>query len=293
KMADVNAPSGQAPKMAPPVRTDDQILPSIRAFTASSTIPSIYIQQFWDTVQYDKKARNYKCQLDEQWVTLILIPIIQFTKLIIHYLQRRHKFHPRPDSPLHLPNEEPVLGYLKFSAKGTKREVFEIPIPDNLITANIQGEPYFKEYLEKVTKHQTYLGDEKESAPNSPAPKPAKATKKSKLRTSTSTGSSSHDESSSLYAKLGLTNSEVESDKDVPGIDAGVQEECQVGPNPGEQDEGQVGPNPGEQDKGQAGSNPSDAAVSQPQSSPVVHARPNLEYMDLEATYVSTQPHPE
>nr|GEZ44838.1 hypothetical protein [Tanacetum cinerariifolium] len=42
---------------------------------------------------------------------------------------RRHKFHPRPDSSLHLPNEDHVLGYLKFSAKGTKREVFGIPIP--------------------------------------------------------------------------------------------------------------------------------------------------------------------
>nr|GEX64323.1 hypothetical protein [Tanacetum cinerariifolium] len=32
---------------------------------------------------------------------------------------RRHKFHPRPFSPLHLPNEENVLGYLKFSANGS------------------------------------------------------------------------------------------------------------------------------------------------------------------------------
>nr|GFC12633.1 hypothetical protein [Tanacetum cinerariifolium] len=39
-MADVNAPSGQAPAMAPPVRTDEQILPRIR------------------------------CQLDEQWFVL-------------------------------------------------------------------------------------------------------------------------------------------------------------------------------------------------------------------------------
>ncbi|GJV90602.1 hypothetical protein Tco_1538415 [Tanacetum coccineum] len=75
-----------APAMAPPVRTDEQILPRIRwvpigksncylneeksqpspifkiavdilkqtnffrAFTASSTIPAIYIQQFWDTI---------------------------------------------------------------------------------------------------------------------------------------------------------------------------------------------------------------------------------------------------
>nr|GEX79061.1 hypothetical protein [Tanacetum cinerariifolium] len=240
-MADVNAPSGQTPTMAPPIRADDQILPHIRwvpirktncyldleksrscpiykiavdllkntnffrAFTASSTIPSIYIQQFWDTILYDKKARCYKCQLDDQWfdltketlrealqitpralltiinlcltgkasgferprapvlqilwgivtrtninyaeriwedftqsihtfiedkqnlsrhtsrkksATLIVIPSIQFTKMIIHHLQRKHRFHPIPDSPLHLSNEEPVLGYLKFSAKG-------------------------------------------------------------------------------------------------------------------------------------------------------------------------------
>nr|GEX77255.1 hypothetical protein [Tanacetum cinerariifolium] len=231
-MADVNvnALADQAPTMAPPIHTDDQILPRTRwvpigkinfyldvAFTTSSTLSSIYIQQFWDTVRYDKTAGCYKCQLDEQWfdlttdtlrdalqitpvnnnqaftspsssdalinfvnelgypklilwgvinrahldyaeriweeftqsihtfiedkknlaqhthgkkkATLIVIPSIWFTKLIIYHLQRKHKFHPRPDSPLHLPNEEPVLGYLKFSAKGTKREVFRMPIP--------------------------------------------------------------------------------------------------------------------------------------------------------------------
>nr|GEX45427.1 hypothetical protein [Tanacetum cinerariifolium] len=84
-MADVNvnAPAGQAPTMVPPMRTDDQILPHIRwvpigksscyldvAFTTSSTIPSIYIQQFWDTVQYDKSVGCYMCQLDEQWFNL-------------------------------------------------------------------------------------------------------------------------------------------------------------------------------------------------------------------------------
>nr|GFD17123.1 histone deacetylase 14 [Tanacetum cinerariifolium] len=66
-------------------------------------------------------------------------------------------------------------------AKGTKREVFGMPIPDNLITVDIQGEPYYKEYLEKVAKHQRYIAGEKGSDPDSPAPKPAKATKKSKL----------------------------------------------------------------------------------------------------------------
>nr|GEY87576.1 monodehydroascorbate reductase [Tanacetum cinerariifolium] len=319
-MADVNAPSDQTLTMDPPVRTDDQILPHIRwipigksncyldleksqsnpiykiavdllkntnffrAFTTSSNIPSIYIQQFWDTILYDKKAGCYKCQLDEQWfdltketlrealqitpvnrnqafatppsinglinfvnqlgypklvvnlstvvtndlfqpwralltiinlcltgktsgferprahvlqilwgivtganidyaeriweeftqsihtfiedkrnlsrhtsgkkrATLIVISSVWFTKLIIHHLQRKHRFYPRPDSPLHLSNEEPVLGYLKFSAKGTKREIFGMPIPG-------------------------ILAGETRSTQDLPAPKPAKPARK-------------------------------------------------------------------------------------------------------------------
>ncbi|GKF99691.1 hypothetical protein Tco_0301382, partial [Tanacetum coccineum] len=38
-----------------------------RAFTASSTIPAIYIQQFWDTMCFNKSTGLYSCQLDEQW----------------------------------------------------------------------------------------------------------------------------------------------------------------------------------------------------------------------------------
>nr|GEZ62661.1 E-beta-farnesene synthase [Tanacetum cinerariifolium] len=443
----------------------DLIISTNRAFTASSTIPSIYIQQFWDIVRYDKTVECYKCQIDEQWFdrtkdtlrdALQITPInnnkafysppssdalinfvndLGYLKVIRNLsnvvtndmfqpwraltkiinlcltgktsgferprapvlqilLGRKHKFHPRPDSPLHLPNEEPVLGYLKFNAKGTKRKVFGMPIPGNLITADIQGEPYYQEYVEKVAKHQRYLAGEKGSDPDSPAPKPAKATKTSKpsapkadlrppvikpassqqpepkpapakskgkkrklvtetsdkpsparrskpglvtkrrkptsslrlvdesvnegipekeprfddeeadvqralkeslksiydasrgplppvvirepesgninrfqrfreranrKRTSTPTGSSGYDESSSLYAELRLTDSDVKSDEDVLGINAGVPDEGQTGPNPGKQDEGQAGPNPGEQ--------------------------------DLEATDVSTQPH--
>ncbi|GJY73491.1 retrovirus-related pol polyprotein from transposon TNT 1-94 [Tanacetum coccineum] len=551
-MADVNvnAPAEQAPAMAPPTRTDDQILPRIRwvpigksncyldversqsnliykiavdilkhtnffrAFTASSTIPSIYIQQFWDTIQYDNKIGSYSCQLDEQWfdltkdtlkdslqiipvdtnnafsspptpdalikfvndlgypkvvrtlsdvitndmfqpwraLTIVInlcltgktsgferarTPVLQilwgivnralidyaermFTKLIVYYLQSKHKFNPRPGSLPHFPNEEPVLGYFKFSAKGTKWEVFGMPIPNDLIIDDIRGEQYYNAYLEKVTKHQRYLVGEEVNDPDSPVPKHAKATKpkaakqskplapkaapitkpaaakasksqrpkpahakpqekKRKLlvdefvdegvpeneprigdeeadlqkaveeslkefhsarqglllpvvirepesgkfqplpevqgkgkekvsdeqvaldllnlqtpkkkspadqyifqrRTSTQTEPTGHDESSSLYAELGLTDSETDSDEEVPGIVAGVQDEGQAGPNPGEHDEGQAGPNPG------------DAEASQPPSSHVVHAGPNLEHMDLEASDTSIQPNPE
>ncbi|GKC13771.1 retrovirus-related pol polyprotein from transposon TNT 1-94 [Tanacetum coccineum] len=96
------APAEQAPAVAAPTRTDDHILPSskwvpidnsnsvldvqksqrnpifsitvailkntnfFRAFTASSTIPAIYIQQFWDTMCFNSSTGLYSCQLDEQ-----------------------------------------------------------------------------------------------------------------------------------------------------------------------------------------------------------------------------------
>nr|GEZ34883.1 histone deacetylase 14 [Tanacetum cinerariifolium] len=148
KMADVNASSGQTPTMAPPECADDQILPHIR------------------------------CQLDEQWFVLTketlrealqITPVnnnqafaappsidglINFVNQLGYPKLRRHRFHPRPDSSLHLPNEEPVLRYLKFSAKGTKREVFEMPIPGSLITTEIQEASYYQEYLAKEAQHR-------------------------------------------------------------------------------------------------------------------------------------------
>ncbi|GJX41374.1 copia protein [Tanacetum coccineum] len=110
-MADMNTPANdvpaeQAPAIAPPTRTDDQILPSskwvpigksncildvqkshrnpiflivvailkntnfFRAFTASSTILAIYIQQFWDTICFNLLTGLYSCRLDEPWLNL-------------------------------------------------------------------------------------------------------------------------------------------------------------------------------------------------------------------------------
>nr|GEU62218.1 hypothetical protein [Tanacetum cinerariifolium] len=81
-MADMIAPTSQAPTMAPPVYTNDQILPRIR------------------------------------WVQ---------------------------------------TGYLKFSAKGTKREVFRMPIPGSLITTDLREALYYQEYLANVVKHRWFL----------------------------------------------------------------------------------------------------------------------------------------
>ncbi|GJX17459.1 hypothetical protein Tco_0218291 [Tanacetum coccineum] len=530
----VNAPVEQAPAMAPPTQTDDQILPRnswvpvgksncyldveksqsnpiykivvdilkhanfFRAFTASSTIPSIYIQQFWDIITpvdnnnlfsspstpdalikfvndlgYPKAVRtlsdvvtndmfqpwralttiinlcltgktsgferpralvlqilwgvvnqahiDYAKRMWEEFTqsihtfiedkknmarhtqgrkkaNLIVIPSVRFTKLIIHHLQSMHKFHPRPGSPLHLPNEESVVGYLKFSAKEPNRneEVSDPdspapkPAKDTKPKATKQSKPLAPkaapvtkpaaaeapkptasqppkptpattEPFKKDQSKKRKLVKESSKAP-SPAKRPKAVNeprfgdeavdmqkaveeslkdvhaahqgplppvvirepesgkfqplpevqgkgkekvseeqaaqvllnlqtpnKKSSVdqfifqrRTPAPTKPSGHEESSSLYVELGLTDSEMEFDDDVsPKI------------NPEAQDEGQTGPNPGKQVEGQAGSNPGDDAESQPQSSHVVHAGPNLEHMDFEATNASTQQNPE
>nr|GFB18076.1 E-beta-farnesene synthase [Tanacetum cinerariifolium] len=186
-MADVNvtALADQAPTMAPPIRTDDQILPLIR-WGVVNRAHLDYAERIWEEFTqsihtFIKDKRNLAQHTHEKKkATLIVIPSIRFTKLIICHLQRKHKFHPRLDSPLQFPNEELVLGYLKFNAKGTKREVFGMPIPGSLITTNIQGASYYQEYLAKVAKHQRYLVDEIGSDHDSPALKPTKTAKKSK-----------------------------------------------------------------------------------------------------------------
>nr|GEW96732.1 hypothetical protein [Tanacetum cinerariifolium] len=70
-------------------------------------------------------------------------------------------------------------------------------------------------------------------------------------RTPASIEPSGHDGSSSIYAALGLTNSALESDREVPPV---VKVEAQ--------DEGQAGPNPGVPTEGQVGSDPEEPASS-------------------------------
>ncbi|GJR29001.1 hypothetical protein Tco_1105233 [Tanacetum coccineum] len=331
-------------------------------------------------------------------------------------MQRLHNFHPRPDSPLHLPTEEPVLGHLKFSAKGSKQEVFGMTIPNELINNVIRGADYYDDYLEKVTKHQRDIAGEELSDPKSRAPKPKpkkpikqtkpKATEQqtvSKIKTKKSkhtpakpkekkqeailqkvlqesltdayptqrgplppvvirepdtgklqplpevpgkgkekvgeeqaaqvllnlqtpkkkssteqyifqrrsqlpTVTAGREESSSLYAELGLSGSDTESDEKMPsvgksgnqdggqaGSDPGTRDEGQAGSNPGTLDEGQAGSDPGTRDEGQAGPNPDDINIAEslPLPTPSVLAGPNLEHSDVEITGPSSQPQPE
>ncbi|GJY68005.1 hypothetical protein Tco_0470987 [Tanacetum coccineum] len=109
------------------------------------------------------------------------------------------------------------------------------------------------------------------------------------------TGPSGNVESPSLDAGLALADSETESDEIVTPVnkekDASNKELTEI--NAGVQDEGQVGSNPSKQDKGQARANPGNATEFQPQPSHVVHAGQNLEPMDLAVSDASTQQNPE
>ncbi|GJU04215.1 retrovirus-related pol polyprotein from transposon TNT 1-94 [Tanacetum coccineum] len=190
----------QAPTFAPQTRTDDQILPLrkwvpvgksncvldvlklqrnpifkivvailkntnfFRVFMASSMIPLIYIQQFWDTMRYDSTTGIYSCHLDEQWFNLhkdILRDALQITPI-----NDNNPFvaPPSSDAVIEYVN---TLGYpctLKnvsamFVGKNG-REVFGMLIPDDLLTDAIKRAPYYDGYLAHVTEYQQYLDGE-------------------------------------------------------------------------------------------------------------------------------------
>nr|GEV87624.1 hypothetical protein [Tanacetum cinerariifolium] len=289
-MADVNAPSDQTPTMAPPVRADDQILPHIRwvpigksncyldleksqsdpiykiavdflkntnffrAFTASSDLPSIYIQQFWDMILYDNKAGCYKCQLDEQW-----------EKEGHSDCNFKHSVHQADHPP---------------SSEEAQRN-FGMPIPGRLITANIQAAPYYQEYQENVAKHRGLLAEvpgkgkakvsEEQVAHNLLSLQKHKKTSPAdqyifQRRVSEPTASSFHDVSP--YEVLGQSDSEEESKKVVLGVKKGSQDEGQAGPDPNAQAKGQTGSVTGAQAEGQAGSNPDETSEGHAGSNP-------------------------
>ncbi|GJV08235.1 hypothetical protein Tco_1345891 [Tanacetum coccineum] len=92
-----------------------------------------------------------------------------------------------------------------------------------------------------------------------------------------------HEDSSSLYAKLGLYGSDTESDEE-NAVQSGRKKWDQMKP---------AGSDPGAPDEGQAGPNPDDVAESLPFPTPCVLAGPNLEHSDVEITDPSSQPQPE
>nr|GEY54369.1 reverse transcriptase domain-containing protein [Tanacetum cinerariifolium] len=226
-MADVNvnAPAEQAPAMAPPTRTDEQILPHsswvpvgksncyldveqsqsnpiykiavdilkhtnfFRAFTASSKISSIYIQQFWDTITpvdnnhsfssapkpdvlinfindlgYPKAVRTLSDvvtnDMHQPWRALTTIINLCLTGKTLGFERPRAPGNNKAN-PLVIPS----VRFTKFSAKGNKREVFGMPILNELITDDIRGGQYYNEYLEKEKKRRLVKETSDEPSP--------------------------------------------------------------------------------------------------------------------------------
>nr|GEY35761.1 monodehydroascorbate reductase [Tanacetum cinerariifolium] len=458
KMADVTAPSGQAPAMAPPVRTNDQILPRIRwvpigksncyldleksqgnpiykiavdllkntnffrAFTASSTISSIYIQQFWDMVQYDKKAGSYMCQLDKQWFVLTkdtLREALQITPInnnqpfigppsydaLINFVNElgypklvrnmsnvvtNDIFQPwralitfinlclvgktsgfeRPRAPVlqilwgivkqanidyveriweeftqsihtfiedkrnlsrHTTGEKKatLIVIPSILAKGTKREVFGMPIPGSLITTDIQEASCYREYLENVAKYRRYLAGETARDQDSPTLKPTKPARKpksiapprpsAKKRSLKNVAESVAEDEPTKEPQVAAEDTDLqkaleesmktayaatpqgplppvvirepESGKYQPLLKVPGKGKAKTGSDAGAQDEGQAGSNPDETIEGQAGPDPSNAGADVHSiPSLVVHARSDCEHMDLDVANVSPQP---
>nr|GEY09629.1 hypothetical protein [Tanacetum cinerariifolium] len=148
-------------------------------FIPSPVVHAGSVCEHMDLDVADVSPQPFTEQLDKGFTTTAYPKVQENLKLTVEE-QRRHKFHPRLDSLLHLLNKEPVLGYLKFSAKGTKREVFEMPIPVSLITTDIREASYYQEYLANAVKHRRYMAGKTGSDPYSPAPKPTKPARKPK-----------------------------------------------------------------------------------------------------------------
>nr|GFA06194.1 hypothetical protein [Tanacetum cinerariifolium] len=313
-MADVNvnSPAGQAPTMAPPVPTDDQILPHIRwvpigksncyldveksqcnpiyktavdilkhtnffrAFTASSTIPSIYIQQSHQSTktvrkpkptapkapprpsvskpvsstQAEPKSAPAKTQGKKHKLTT------EISDKPSKAIKSGHGFVSKKCKPISTPKSMDESVAEDVPAKEPRVDDEE---------AVVIREPESEKYhpLPEVPgKGKANVTEEQVAHDLLNLQKPKRKSPAHQYifqrHTSTPTRSSGHDESSSLYAELGLTDSEEETEE--------------AGSNPDEQAES----------KGQAGPDPGNAKESQPMPCLVVHAGSDREHMDLD-----------
>ncbi|GKB92047.1 hypothetical protein Tco_0964319 [Tanacetum coccineum] len=286
-----DAPAEQALAIGPPTRTDDQILSSnkwvpigksncvldvqksqrnpifliamailkntnfFKAFTSSSTILAIYIQQFWDTMCFDSSTGLYNCQLDEQWFnlykdilrdTIDIIPtnddnpfvappssdtVIEYVNTLgypntlrnVSAMSVNALYQPWKAilSMINMCLTSKTVGYdrprhhvlqilwgknLTTASRGKKKtahllipnvryigkdgmEIFDMLIPDTLLTGIIKREPYYNGYLEHVAEYQRYLDEEHDKAddktpkptssqPSKPTPTPTEPSQK-------------------------------------------------------------------------------------------------------------------
>nr|GEV86373.1 hypothetical protein [Tanacetum cinerariifolium] len=294
-MAGVNvtAPADQAPTMAPPIHTDDQILPHIR-----------WLDEQWFDLTKDtlRDAFQITPVNNNQAFTSppssdALIKFRALTTIINLCLTGKTSGFERPRAPVlrilwgvvnraHLDYAERIWEEFTQSihtfiedkrnmarhAHGKKKATL-IVIPNEFVAEDIpEKEPRVDDEEDDVQRALEESLKSMYVVPWGPLPpvvirEPESGKYQPLLespadryifqrRTSAPTRSFGHDESSSLYAELGLTDSEGESDEDVPRTDAGIQGKGQAGLDPDAQDEGHAGSNPDERAEGQAGPDP-------------------------------------
>nr|GEV02863.1 putative mitochondrial protein [Tanacetum cinerariifolium] len=282
-MADMNipvtdAPAEQAHAIAPPTRTNDQILSSSN-------------WKFLDTMRFNTSTRLYSCQLDEQWFNLhkdILRDALDITPT-----NDNDPFVAPPSSdtvieyvntlgyPSTLKNVSTMLVnalYQPWSAILSMINMCLIEFVQSIQTfltdrKNLATASHGKKktthllipsirYVEKehVAKYQQHLDAEHGKAAEGGEKNLLKLPRRSKPSTGFGAklrGTSRMNPGTS--SSSALTDTKNESNDEVPKINTEDQDEGQARPNPGIQDEGQARPNPGIQDEGQARSNPGNA----------------------------------
>nr|GEV40772.1 hypothetical protein [Tanacetum cinerariifolium] len=207
-MVDMNSPINDAPaEQAPAIKPQKSLIFQVvvailkntnvfKAFMASFMIPVIYIQQFWNTMQYDSSTGMYRCKLDEQWFNLhkeIIRDALQIT--------------PTNDTDPFVapPSSDTIIEYVNtlgypcqdilccrffevssidpttiMSVRKDGKETFGMSILDALLTYEIKRAPYYGKYLEHVTKYQQYLNEERGKEKEGGATESPKATKVTK-----------------------------------------------------------------------------------------------------------------
>nr|GEU76058.1 retrovirus-related Pol polyprotein from transposon TNT 1-94 [Tanacetum cinerariifolium] len=195
-MAVINIPANealaeQARAIAPPTRTDDQILPSsnwldgqwfnlhkdilrdaLDITLTNDNNPFVAPPSSYTAIEYNLATASR----GKKKTTHLLIPSIRFTKLIIHHLKTKHNIHSRSGSPFYYSHDENVLNTLKYVGKDG-REIFCMPIPDALLTDEIKGASYYGKYQEHVAKYQQHLDAKHGKAAEGGATDSFKATK--------------------------------------------------------------------------------------------------------------------
>nr|GEU88169.1 copia protein [Tanacetum cinerariifolium] len=124
-----------------------------RAFSVSANVPSIYLQQLWNTLTHEAKTGVFRTNVDyakllwEEFVQGIqtffthwesnkisskkptphAILYCCFKKLIIYYLGSKYNIHKRPESPRHVTGNDFLFGNLKFVPKASNADKSKKP----------------------------------------------------------------------------------------------------------------------------------------------------------------------